>query len=136
MSIRVAMRVREDLVRISKNSLVLLRSPLDPRVKPGQFERVIAAMCIELGLSFEWCRPEPGTGRGGTYDRDYDMVSRADYVEVFFHADRIMEGGTGHLVEAALSLMIPVYAWTVDEHGQIWRVGEMELEDYVAQPTS
>lgn len=73
----------------------------------------------------EWYSPDPG-GRDQTYRRDYELVETADEVLALFDPARVMEGGTGHVVESALLRRIPVRAYVVHEDGQIERVGEAD----------
>lgn len=82
-------------------------------------------MAEQIGLAVEWYPPVAG-GRDQTYRRDFELVSHADRVEVFFSADHVMEGGTAHVVEAAQMRNIPVYAWAIDTQGRLERVGEDE----------
>jgi hypothetical protein len=86
---------------------------------------VTASMAEGMGLQVEWYWPDPG-GRDQTYNRDYELVAGADLVEAYFPTDHLMEGGTAHVVEAAMSRGIPVYAWSIDEHGVISRIGELD----------
>lgn len=78
-----------------------------------------------MGYSIEWYWPDPG-GRDQTYNRDFELVGAADLVEAYFPASNPMEGGTAHVVEAAMNRGIPVYAWSIDEHGTVVRVGELD----------
>jgi len=76
-------------------------------------------------FTVEWFEPEPG-GRDQTYRRDFELVEAADQVIAFFDAEHIMEGGTAHVVEAAMMRNIPVSAWSIDDRGLIERVGELD----------
>jgi hypothetical protein len=60
-------------------------------------------------------RAGPGGGRAAVYLRDYDLVDQASHVYAYFRADKVMEGGTGHVVKAALDRNIPVEAWTISD---------------------
>jgi hypothetical protein len=89
------------------------------------FETLVSALADTYGLKVDWRRPTGG-GRAAVYLRDYGLVDDADYVEAFFAHDRVMEGGTGHVVEAALNRDKRVYGWVVTEGGRVERVGEIE----------
>ena len=82
-------------------------------------------MAEDLGLEVDWFEPDPAGGKGQTYSRDYELVGNATHVTAYFSPEAIMEGGTGHVVEAALAREIDVDAWVVDDRGQIQRVGEV-----------
>jgi hypothetical protein len=68
-------------------------------------------------------RPVEGNGRQSVYMRDYDLVDMSEHVYAYFAPDHIMEGGTGHVVKAALDRHIPVEAWTINDEGQLVLVG-------------
>jgi hypothetical protein len=82
---------------------------------------IMGVPCVPL-MPFGW-------GRGGVYDRDIAMVEKADRVIAFFHSERIMEGGTGHVVEVALRKYVPIDAWAVDDSGNLLPVGSDEGYD-------
>jgi hypothetical protein len=89
---------------------------------------VIAGMARSPYLppfTVEWFYPEAG-GRDQTYRRDFEFVEAADQVLAFFDAGAVMEGGTAHVVEAALMRGIPVTAWSIDQLGRVERVGEVD----------
>ena len=104
-------------------SEILLRHPIQG--EPGMFERLAASMAEDREIPVSWFMPEAG-GRHKIYDRDYQMVAAADMVEAFFKPDAVMEGGTGHVIEAAINKMVPAYAWAVHRWNAIDRVGEWE----------
>lgn len=81
----------------------------------------------QLAIPVEWFEPEPG-GQAQVYNRDYALVRSADRVEAFFDDDS-MPGGTGHVVDAAISQNTPVYAWLVVERGGVHRIGEWEPDE-------
>jgi hypothetical protein len=83
---------------------------------------MVAKLAPILGVEVEWCAPE-GADKGQAFVRDLDMVTKADFVCCFFSVPTL-EGGTGHVVEAAMSKGIPVEAWWVDADGEIERIGE------------
>jgi hypothetical protein len=82
-------------------------------------------MAAQLGFAISWWPPEPG-GREQNFLRDFAMVTDADRAEAFFDWEHPMEGGTAHLVEAAMMRGVPIYAWTIDPKGLLDRLGELE----------
>jgi len=91
--------------------------------RPGKFEQMIARWCLEMGHpEARWVVPDPDGGPGAVFNRDREMVKRADLVLAFFAPGATMEGGTGHVVECAIDLAIPCYSWVVDR--DIVRAGE------------
>lgn len=121
---RTAAHVLQQLAKLPDGSTVLLRHPKTKGSRPGGFEQLTARLAGVLGITVEWCRPE-GSGRGQVYIRDLDMVTKADYAVAFFPTPA-MEGGTGHLVEAAWTKGVSVEAWWVDSNGSAERIGEYD----------
>lgn len=114
------------IVTLPINAKLLLRKGLRRDANP--FEKLVAGIAATLSMPTEWCVPDTG-GRRAVYLRDIAMVERSDAVLAFFHPDRPMQGGTGHLVDTALSIGRPVWAWTIaDSRDALVRVGEDEGE--------
>jgi hypothetical protein len=107
-----------------KAGTVLLRHPKTRGRPIGGFERMTAKIAETLGVEVEWCVPE-GSEKGNTFTRDLDMVGKADFVICFFTTDQ-MDGGTGHVVEAAMAKGIPVQGWWIDADGEAVRIGEYD----------
>jgi hypothetical protein len=84
-------------------------------------------MCHRLGIRVLWAIPAAG-GRSEVFIRDVDMVSKSDLLIVFFDEDRVMQGGTGHLIEKAQDFEVPAYAYVYAD-GSIERVGEADPEN-------
>lgn len=113
---------------LTKAGTVFLRHPKSPTRKPGGFEQLVARLSVPLGVKVEWMRPE-GSEKGNSYVRDVEMCRRSDFVICFFTTEA-MDGGTGHLVEAAMSIGVPVEGWWIDADGEAVRIGEYNpLED-------
>lgn len=55
--------------------------------------------------------------KSDTFKRDYELVEGALGVLAFFAPDQEMEGGTGHVVQAALARDIPVEAYRMADSG-------------------
>lgn len=64
-----------------------------------------------------------GPDREDVYDRDWLLVKSIDRLIAFFAPGRVMEGGTGHVVHAALTRGVKVEAWEAVEAGTIRPVG-------------
>jgi hypothetical protein len=103
----------------------------------GHFERDVADLAGILHLDIEWWRPEPTAttvGRASVYVRDINMIEKADLVVLFFATDEALEGygGTQHLLDKALDANRPVYAYIVDEYGNVSRFGEYDPDHMYA----
>jgi len=97
--------------------------PLGVRVPRGSdepttpLERFVAEVGPSLGRVIKRCRADTNK-RGDVYRRDYEMVEHSVAVLAFFAPDQEMEGGTGHVVQAALARNIPVEAYRMAETGR------------------
>jgi hypothetical protein len=107
-----------------KADRVFLRRPKTPSRPVGGFERMVAGLASAIGVQVEWCVPE-GNEKGNTANRDVAMVRKADFVICYFTTEE-MDGGTGRLVEIAMSCGIPVEGWYVDSSGEAVRIGEYD----------
>lgn len=63
------------------------------------------------------------SSRAGVYLRDYALVRSSSAVFAVFAPDRVMDGGTGHVIKAALDSEVPVEAYTVDDDGSLMMIG-------------
>lgn len=125
--VKVALTVADMLGRLPRDAIILLRKPA--KGSPGSFETFMAGVCEVMHLQTEWLVPDMKIGgRESVYYRDYSIVEEADAVVALFDPDRVMEGGTGHVVEAALAKLVPVYAYTYGGKRLI-RVGEHDPDD-------
>lgn len=115
--------VASTLAVLPAGSEVLLRCRANGDT--GTFERVVAAMARGMGIGVRMFAP-PAGGRASNYLRDYEIVDEADSVEAYFTDERVMDGGTGHLVEAALNRDRSVRAWRLTPEGRVERVGDHE----------
>lgn len=79
-------------------------------------EKFVAQIGPDLGRVVTRCRASTNK-RGDVYRRDYEMVQNARNVLAFFAPDQEMEGGTGHVVQAALARGVPVEAYRLNETG-------------------
>lgn len=99
---------------LPEKSIVFLRRGLT--TAPGRFERLVAEWCRQFThVEARWIVPEPGGGPGSVFDRDRDMVAHSDAVLAFFAPGRMMEGGTGHVVESAIDQGVPVYSFVIGD---------------------
>lgn len=107
----------QQLASLPMDATVLLRRGRG--TYPGAFERLAASLCDGLKIPVEWKSPDVG-GRKATFIRDIDMVQESDLVVCYFHPDRIMDGGTGHIAEKALDQDKPLNTYTVRENAVDW----------------
>jgi hypothetical protein len=118
-----AAHVLQMLMKLGGPTIIMRRGR---ETDPGPLEHDIAEMCRIAGFPIEWRVPAPG-GRDEVYFRDMDMVTKADLVLAVFSPGRTMEGGTAHVVEKAIDLRVPAYAFTYN--GKLERVGEYDPDD-------
>jgi len=87
----------------------------------------MAKLAISLWLDVEWFRPDPIGGKGATFLRDIELVRSVDLVLAYFSTTTLI-GGTAHVVEKAMDLETPVYAYGFTGDG-FMRVGEHDPHD-------
>lgn len=85
-------------------------------------ELTVFQLCLRFNKEIHQFTSE-GVGRAGVYQRDYRLVEGATKVIAFFPFDRFMEGGTAHVVEAALNRGITVEAYAITDDGSAVLVG-------------
>jgi hypothetical protein len=85
-------------------------------------ERFVQSLVPKMGRTV-WMSSPKGEGRAGTFKRDYELVEKADAVVAFFAPEQEMEGGTGHVVKAALDREVPVEAYGLDDKGELTLIG-------------
>jgi hypothetical protein len=85
----------------------------------------MAKLASVLWMDVTWYRPDPTQGASATFQRDFELGGDAGLV-LFFFSDTAMTGGTGHVVECAMSKDTPVYAWGFDEEKGFVRIGEYD----------
>src|SRR5207247_1765334 len=93
---------------------VLLRQGIS--TSPGPFEEDVARLSYLMGVDVRWCIPKPtpaNPGRQSVFVRDFDMVAEADLVLAFVAPDGDEYSGTAHLLDKAIELGKPVYAYEV-----------------------
>lgn len=93
---------------------------------PGQLENEIAELARSTGCPIEWYIPAAG-GRDEVFYRDVDLVTGADLVLAIFAKTAYMVGGTAHVVEKAIDVRVPAYAFVWDGH--LERIGEHDPDN-------
>lgn len=106
---------------LPNNSRVFLRRGM--KGAPGSFERLVFEWCRQFNhVEPRWVIPDFESGPGAVFNRDNEMVRGSDLVLAFFAPGRMMEGGTGHVVESAIDQGVPVYSFELGD--SLVRVGE------------
>lgn len=128
-----AMTLLRFFADIPMESTILLRAPMGP-VVPRDFERVANNLAESMGLATELCRPRPTKlrpGRLSIWDRDMTMLAGADLCLCFYDVGQIgdEESGTVALVDKAMGLDVPVYAYAITPDHELLRVGEHDPKD-------
>lgn len=125
----IAHHLLKQLAALPAPSYVLLRR--GQKTPPGPIEMLAESLCRQLEIGIEWREPQGGS-RSSVFNRDVSLVAAADAVWAYFKAERVMDGGTGHVVEKALDQDRPVYAWAPID-GEMKDVGSHEPERW-SQP--
>jgi hypothetical protein len=95
---------------------------LTRKTKQFGVDQFVCAACEHLGKEFTVYDVE-GPSRGGAFVRDLTLINDADKIIALFDPERVMEGGTGHIVNKALDERKEVEAYTVDDSGELVLVG-------------
>lgn len=120
------------LTNLPHGSTILLRHPKSGSV--GDFEVDVMRMCSVVGLAYNWRVPQPTTrlrGRRAVWARDTEMLAEADVALCFYDVGQIgdEESGTVALVDKAIALDVPVYAYALTSDNEVIRVGEHDPKD-------
>jgi hypothetical protein len=93
-------------------------------VTASPVEQVAVEMAEAKGIPIERFASTEG-GRAATYHRDYRLVEQSDRIVAFFLRGQEMEGGTGHVVEAAIKKGATVEAWALGDDGEVTAIGSI-----------
>ena len=99
-----------------------IRVPYDEGGPASPIERLVESIASRLDRQVIKFSPTKG-GRSAVFFRDYDLVEGASEVVAFFSPDRGMEGGTGHVVKAALDRGVRVEAYSCQPDGTLEYLG-------------
>ena len=102
-----------------------IRVPHDDSHPASPVEKLVESVGIRLDRRIIRFSPTKG-GRSAIFFRDYDLVGEASEVVDFFSPDREMEGGTGHVVKAALDRGVRVEAYSCQPDGTLVFLGSDE----------
>lgn len=124
------------LYGLPMESKVLLRHPVTG--DPGDFETMADILCASVGLDSEWRYPKPTKevrGRRAVWARDTEMLAEADLCLCFYDVGQIGDEGSGTvaLVDKAMALDVPVYAYALTEDDEVVRVGEYDAKNLWAE---
>lgn len=101
----------------STNGIILTR-----KTKAWGVDQFVRAACEYLGREYTVYEVD-GPARGGSFVRDLNLINDSDRIIAVFDPERVMEGGTGHIVNKALDERKEVEAYTVDDSGELVLVG-------------
>lgn len=88
-------------------------------------EEAAVKLCDLFSVELRPYKPE-GPGREAVFERDYRLVENSSKVYAFFAPGEEMQGGTGHVVKAALDRGVDVEAFGLDEQGNVVLLGSEE----------
>jgi len=115
------------ILSCDKGEPVVVRTGIGKPEPVSRLERLVVRLCSISGNPIVRYEPSRG-GRAAVFRRDYEMVTSANAVVCYFAAGREMDGGTGHVVKAALDRGVPVDAYSVRPDGSIEYVGSCDKE--------
>lgn len=126
-----------EILRVVPEPTVLLRRGALTITNP--FEATVYAACFKLDIPTQFWVPDLAKheGRRSAWFRDCDMLESADLCVCFYAEHEIGDdtSGTVALVDKAIGLEVPVYAYAVKHTAaardwwKVERVGEYDEED-------
>lgn len=105
------------IMTTTPGTVLAVRAPRSAQTPTTQLEKFIWDMAAQFDRVAHMQIPTSNQ-KGDVYKRDYELVEGADGVLAFFAPDQEMEGGTGHVVQAALARSIPVEAYRMADNGR------------------
>jgi hypothetical protein len=87
---------------------------------------VAARVCRKAERAVRIYQPVAGEGRASVYERDYRLAEQSSKVFAWFAPGEEMEGGTGHVVKAAMDRGVAVEAYRLDDDGNVVLLGSIE----------
>jgi hypothetical protein len=92
----------------------------------SHIEDVAARVCRKAERAVRIYQPVAGEGRASVYERDYRLAEQSSKVFAWVAPGEEMEGGTGHVVKAAMDRGVAVEAYRLDEDGKVVLLGSIE----------
>lgn len=119
-------RVEEMLDAFKPGDTLLVRSPGDRR-PTSLLEANAVVLAVDRDINVQFFSPRE-SGRAGIYRRDYELVLAADEVVAYFDQGSEIDGGTWHVVHAAMQKGILCRAFTINQDGQTELLGSEDGE--------
>lgn len=96
----------------------------------SHIEEAAMKICDRFGKHYRVYQPIIGEGRAGVFERDFRLAEQSSKVYAWFAPGEEMQGGTGHIVEAALARGVGVEAFRLDDAGNVVLLGSEEGNDH------
>lgn len=128
LSIGIITRVASEFASSNDDEAFGVRAPFAENDVASPVERLVETIAERLGRPVIRFSPTRG-GREATFHRDYDLVTEASAVLAFFSPEREMDGGTGHVVKAALDRGVKVDAYGVHPDGTLVFLGSDDADE-------
>lgn len=113
---------------ISTTDRVGIRATRDDEIM-SPIERLASVICESLGVPVIRYSAS-NSGRASVYFRDYALVRSSSAVFAVFSPERVMDGGTAHVIKAALDEGVQVEAYTLDDDGTLTMIGSDDGNPY------
>lgn len=125
-SYSIAERIGKVVSGLRAGDTLLLRSP-DGERPTSDFEMSAALQARKRDANIALFVPDE-SDRASIYRRDYELVLAADEVLAYFPAGADLEGGTWHVVHAAMQKGIPCRAFMIAQDGRTELIGSEDGE--------
>jgi hypothetical protein len=110
---------------IGDHGVINVRAP-GMETRTSAIEELVWELGSSAGIRVDSWIPYGDPGTANLY-RDRQLVSSSPSgVVAFFPVDEVMNGGTGHVVHAALDAGIPVEVYGVDTDGSVGLLGSLD----------
>lgn len=126
MTVAVAAEVARVVGALRPGDTLLVRSPDGARVTSA-FELAATALAPAREVNVELYAPRE-RDRAAVFHRDYRLVAGADEVLAYFPYETELDGGTWHVIHAAMQKGVPCRAFTITADGRIRLIGSEDGE--------
>jgi hypothetical protein len=131
LSLDIITAVVAEIVSLRADQAIGIRIDREHNQPASTIELLAETLAEQCGHRVIRFSPTKG-GRSAIFFRDYDLVEEADGVLAFFAPEREMEGGTAHVVKAAVDRGVKVDAYGVQPDGQLWFIGSEQEQTFRA----
>lgn len=121
MTVPIADEVARIVNELRAGDTLLVRSPDGVRVTSA-FELAASVFASAVHVNVELYVPAE-RDRAAVFHRDYQLVASAHEVLAYFPYEAELDGGTWHVIHAAMQKGVPCRAFTITQDGRVRLIG-------------